>query len=93
MIHLSIADFLTILYLLLVFGSLVPVLMEFWASKHSFETWLKAPQHRAMIRAEALVLLPIIVITGVVIAIFGFALYGVDALLEFFRTKRPRSRK
>lgn len=93
MIHFSIGDFLTTLYLMLVLGSLVPVLMEFWASKHSFETWLKAPQHRAMIRAEALVLLPIIVITGVVIAVFGFAIYGANAVLEFFRTKRPRSRK
>lgn len=93
MIHFSIGDFLTTLYLMLVLGSLVPVLMEFWASKHSFETWLKAPQHRAMIRAEALVLLPIIIITGVAIAIFGFAVYGVATLFEFFRTKRPRSRK
>lgn len=97
MITLKISDGLTILYLAVVFGSVISFALGVWKDIRTgyaadWETWLLKADNRNIVRAELLILFPILALGGFIIALIGFPAYGAGTLIEKMRQKRKSKR-
>lgn len=97
MISLKIYDGLTLLYLAVVFGSVISFALGVWKDIRTgyaadWETWLLKKENRNIVRAELLILLPILFVGGFAIALIGFPAYGAGTLIETIRKKRKSRR-
>lgn len=97
MISLKICDGLALFYLAVVFGSFISFVLVLWRDiKTGYatdcESWLLKKENRNIVRAELLILLPILFVIGFAIVLIWFPAYGAVTLIETIQKKRKSRR-
>ena len=95
MVKLDVYDFLTLIYLATLFGSLIPFIFVIRKDircgyAETWDGWLMDHKNRCVVRVEFFLFFPILFVCGLILIFFGFPVCVAVEIVEKIKSKRHK---